>query len=886
MILELLTDVDKKALALPHFPTRLQAVIWRNWGMVPVDRLAEVLGATGAQIVETATELGLDEPTSKIEAKWLERGYITIIRANWHLLPYEQLLQLLGWTEERLAFTLKEDDFLWIKLGSIKPWTEPVRYRPLNAEELAKTLQIRETIAAHFGELRARVSAQDERFEQPFDFLEQYREPTERDRAPARKPDPGELRLDIPWTIEAPQGKPNLESALERFVSKHELNWGTKWAIQYGHALSPTGTEEHRPVMRFEIVPDSSQPAESHTISVGKDAIMIRAATEAGIMQGLQWLAGQMRKRRVPYVIAGEYRRTSKIDVRIIYSYSAVYGDPLLTPELDPYPDELLERLSDAGVNGIWLQSVLYNLVPLHSLEHLSVDWEKRIVGLRRLVERSAKYGIGVYLYCNEPRTMPVSFFADKPDWQGHTEDGQATLCTSQPGVQKLLREGIARLFREVPDLAGLFTITMSENWTNCYSRAVGGRTNCPRCSQRKPSEVVAEVVGLIAEGAFSVKPDARILSWTWGWVQELGWTENERLSAIERLPDNVIVMSTSEEAIPTNIAGVQGQVIDYSISVVGPGEKSLQNWRAANARGLKTAAKVQFNNTWECSAVPFLPVFQLIEEHLARLNESGVSGLLLSWTLGGYPSLNLELAAEYYWDTDTGTKSGIRELLSDKFGSAAGKSIADASAALSQAFQQFPFDLNVVYFAPQNFGPANLLHMQPTGYAATMIGFPYDDLGAWRGIYPEAAFAKQFKKLATGWKKGLRLLEKARKKLLPGAEREFNDLMTAASAAYLHFYSTYLQIDFVMTRNRYLSARSLPARLKACRKLIVIVNEEADNARRLYELVVRDSRIGFEASNHYYYTVQDLQEKALNCHSILEELQQAEGQMAAEGHT
>jgi len=47
-----------------------------------------------------------------------------------------------------------------------------------------------------------------------------------------------------------------------------------------------------------------------------------------------------------------------------------------------------------------------------------------------------------------------------------------------------------------------------------------------------------------------------------------------------------------------------------------------------------------------------------------------------------------------------------------------------------------------------------------------------------------------------------------------------------------------------------------------------------------LYELVIRDSRIGFEASNHYYYTVQDLCEKALNCRYIVEELQQAEQQI------
>ena len=40
------------------------------------------------------------------------RGYITIIRRNWHLLPYEQLLELVQMTPEQLSFALREDDAL------------------------------------------------------------------------------------------------------------------------------------------------------------------------------------------------------------------------------------------------------------------------------------------------------------------------------------------------------------------------------------------------------------------------------------------------------------------------------------------------------------------------------------------------------------------------------------------------------------------------------------------------------------------------------------------------------------------------------------------------------------------------------------------------------
>ena len=44
---------------------------------------------------------------------WLERGYITIIRQMWHILPYSQLLELLEMTEElRFAFSQLRAMFL------------------------------------------------------------------------------------------------------------------------------------------------------------------------------------------------------------------------------------------------------------------------------------------------------------------------------------------------------------------------------------------------------------------------------------------------------------------------------------------------------------------------------------------------------------------------------------------------------------------------------------------------------------------------------------------------------------------------------------------------------------------------------------------------------
>ena len=43
--------------------------------------------------------------------------------------------------------------------------------------------------------------------------------------------------------------------------------------------------------------------------------------------------------------------------------------------------------------------------------------------------------------------------------------------------------------------------------------------------------------------------------------------------------------------------------------------------------------------------------------------------------------------------------------------------------------------------------------------------------------------------------------------------------------------------------------------------------------AKILMDIVRKDSRIGFEASNHYYYTLNDLAEKVITCQYIIDQL-------------
>ena len=515
------------------------------------------------------------------------------------------------------------------------------------------------------------------------------------------------------------------------------------------------------------------------------------------------------RKGRAPSS-ARKQPAASPFDLRLMYSYSATYGDPLLDAESDPYPDGMLARYAELGVNAVWLQGILYTLAPWDAFPELSAGWERRLANLRALVRRAARYGIGVYLYWNEPRALPVACFAKHAELKNWTfEDlGVANLCTSLPAVQEFMRSGAEHVFRQVPGLAGIFTITMNENPTNCYSR--WHSRQCPRCSKRRPAEVIAEVNRLLAEGVRAGNPGARVIVWTWGWHPE--WD----LEAIDLLPDGVDLMCVSEWGLTSRVGGVENVVGDYSISQVGPSEQSLRLWRRAQARGLRTVAKVQVNNSWELSAVPYLPVPDLVEQHMANLRQAGVSGLMLSWTVGGFPGGNLELL-----------DCSAEELAVRRYGRRAAPLVRQAWGAFSRAFRQLPISVSVLYHSPLNTGPANHLYPAATGYAATMVqGFPYDDLKGWRSVYPEEVFVEQLRKLSEGWREGLESLDAAGSLVPKQKRRAFADLEHVARAAYCHFRSTYLQTCFVRARDG-----GLPAAERSA-AMLPIIEEEIELAR------------------------------------------------------
>ena len=702
------------------FPDRISAYVWRNWGIVPVARLADVVGAQPEDLRRIAAEMGLPSDPPILGA-WLEKGYITVIRRNWHLLDYDQIMQLTGFSRERLHFILTEEDFLYSKLGSLKPKCGKLMWRSGDVEK---------------------------------------------------------------W-----------RSARQRIA----------------RILREEGASDFSEEPRFSFIKELSAPAQSPN--------------------------------RTIRTIEQSNNSSSRFDIRLGFSYFADYGDPLVDPKIGSYPEGLLDRLAANGVNAVWLHVVLRTLAKDPAFPEFGEGSEARIANLRTLVARAAARGIRIFLYLNEPRPMPAEFFERRPERAGMKGNyiqwnGLWTMCTSAPETLRWMGNAVERVFREVPGLGGIFTISASETMTHCDAHNL--KRWCRRCKTRRTEDLVAEVNRTLIEGMRRAAPEAVAVVWNWGWqiYRDHDITE-EVLSSLPRR--NVRFMCNSEAQMPIWRGGVELKVGEYAISAVGPGMYATERWRLARRLGFGTMAKVQADCTWELAAFPYLPLVDLVAEHAVNLAASEVDGVMLAWSLGGAPATNLAVWSEVRADD---TKDALLDrLAAQAYGAANVARTREAWRSFAEGFREYPFCVRTLHHGPQQMGPANLLYPSRTGFKATMCGIPYDDLDTWRGEYPAETWSAQMRKVADGFAAGCRLLEGI-------APRKELDMFRAEA---LHFRSIANQADWVIRRDR------------------AALRDELRVAKAYLPLIAADSRIGYECSNHYFATPRDVREKIIACRLLSE---------------
>ena len=713
-----------------YFPSREYAFVWRNWSLVDRELLADVMQTSVSNVEKLAQQMGLPAEQT-IEEEWsTTRGYITILRRNWHLLTYDQLTKLIGMSHEELKYRLNEDDFLYEKLGSMKPYCEPLLYSEPTAAEIAAAEQFRSDVA------------------------------------------------------------PLLSEALH----PEEPRFGF--------------------MREFDKVKKSKRRHNAST-----------AADDKGF------------------------------EIRMIAPYFADYGEPLLDKELTSYPEELFRRLQEVGVNGVWLHSVLRTFVEAEGGFPGDERAMERREGLQRLVDRAAKYDIKIYLYLNEPRALHKDYFYDNAEREalaGPVFGDLRSFCTSKPEVLDWMSSSLESLFRDVEGLGGVFTITASENYTSCASRPQA-HADCELCREHSYADLIVGVNSAIERGVHAGNPDAKVICWDWG------WPDNECEEIISRLPKSVWFMAVSEWGKPIERGGIKSTVGEYSLSAVGPGPRALRNWAFAREAGLKTLAKVQVNASWEMSVVSSVPVLDLIARHADNLSHESVNGVMLSWSLGGYPSENLKLFQNF--QRGDIIEEELLQLAREEYGEKVAPQVREAWRLCSDSFENYPFSMNTIYSAVHHMGPSNPIFTTPTNYRATyVVGVPYDDLYIWRSFYPTPIYIDLLDKSAAGFKEGVALLDEAQQSVERRYRKALQRERGRMEAVRVHLQAGVEQGRFIHARNLYL--KNMEEDKEALKRTMSeALKNEKELITSLLEVSTADSSIGYESSSQYFYVPLDLLE-------------------------
>lgn len=527
-----------------------------------------------------------------------------------------------------------------------------------------------------------------------------------------------------------------------------------------------------------------------------------------------------------------------------------------LLDDHDYYPEEYLENLQRSGINGIWVAGLFRTLIASKVLPQLGPT-DHRLGKLKALAQKAGRYGIKVWLFCMEPRSVR----ADHPVLAAHPEicgakvdEGEYCLCTSTPLVQEYIRETTCELLKVVPQLGGLISIFNGERITNCWLAEEYART-CPRCSKRSQVEVLAEDLNCFIQGIVRSGTPARFLAWNyWMEADDLKTHSVEPvLELIEKVDPRIVWLGNFEHGGSKTIGGRTVPVDEYSLSFVGPCKPFERIAKQATQAGSTIYAKLQIGTTFELSTVPYLPVPGIVFDKIQRLKKLGGRGTMLNWIPGGFPSLMLRAAGEAAcWRGDK--PSFLHHLAKLYWGEPAAGSVVKAWDAFERGLNEYPFTNRLFYFGPITRAPAyplrletepNLAHPLNWGIDRNRKRQPFEEqIDRWTAPFTVEEVVNQLGQMIACWEEGINNLNQA---MESGSGGQLKQSYAVAAAAGEHWRCTANVLKFLRERDALREAPPLD-RPKIIAQLKQIVESQIAAARRMLGHIEQEPAIGFQS--------------------------------------
>lgn len=599
------------------------------------------------------------------------------------------------------------------------------------------------------------------------------------------------------------------------------------------------GTRREMPSFGREL-----RSSESYRIQVSGAHVTVCGLDERGLMRGLIYLEDLMSFKKAPALPRMDVIRSPRYTPRI--TCLPFYAGMELDSPTVPYTDEILSFITHYGFNAIWIQGKLHDLGTSSMFPELGKGADLKIRQLNGIINRARQYSLDVYLYLVKYE-LPVEFFDSHPEVRGSQSFFKTgySMCTSVPEAQQYIHEAVQSIFKSAPGLKGIIFIIGGEGFIHCWSRRHAA--DCPRCRNRGPIDVVAEVIEVVNNGAKSGKPDADVVVWTYGASGTWSQGDDPQARLIQRLPNDVIFLSDFSKGGHIKIGEVEERVYDYSISFLGPSEKFCEQVQLCSERGVRTWAKTECMISLEFIQAPYIPVYQRWTERYKQINSfPEVQGLFMNWNHYGFmPSRVLELAKWYTFTPLPEAVTLLTQLATRDFGAEAASDVLRAWRHFSTAITHYPFS-GYVALGPIQSGPALPLFFDPD-YQVHHRGtrrFSNDLL--WTVPWGPELCSRSLRMLEAEWSRGVECLSRLVGKGTSGGNREIVRELGVAHALLCCVRSALNQIEFDRMRVELMEQGYHPRNLALLSQMKGVARQEIRNSTEALKWVSADSRLGY----------------------------------------
>ncbi|MEN6533019.1 MAG: hypothetical protein ABFD89_05110 [Bryobacteraceae bacterium] len=700
--------------------------------------------------------------------------------------------------------------------------------------------------------------------EQPHDFrkvIEDWTEPLRRN--PASKPSNSEMFIPSEgWKVLiSGQAGPILRQAAEDFrdylwrAMQVRVTLETKPSLKDWETMSGVIVAATRGEMTGCGAGLSGR--KDYQIIATSGRVAVCGFDERGAMYGLYNIEARMNLREAPF-----------LPMNLNTKRRSLYGARMTLSGLGwmEWPDRYLSILAHYGFDSIYASVYANPNGAIAGPPYDRMMKRQDPTRMHDLIRRAARYGLDVY--------CPIMHHLDG------TPENEAAL-------RKLVREVVT----EFPEIRGY--VLLIEGFD--YERWPGWN----RTDMRNWIDHWTRGVNIAAEEMHKINPAIEVLPWDYNIDFRASAVDLKRY-VISRYASDVSPLVTWENGKDFVRDGEHGHLKDYSINEIGPAEVSAGQIEAAQKRGMKVYAKADTFASWQYGTFPYLPFPQQWYARYQALEKHGIYGTMESWSYGFKPNFVAELRAWYSWTDAPSLEELMQSIARREFGPGSEKFAVTAWDHFSKAIRLVPdtgpnMGTNNSVGSPFFFERPKLRAMTAdhswsvpgieAGGVRVSPYWPYapdrvilvpdftnrtNAAARYASPFSLPVFSKYLLLAADEMEKGLTAYRQAALNAPAGKQKSaFREVLLAEQLQRM-MRSDQAVLEFEDLRLKLAKAAAAGERGKIVDRMAAILREELARTQAARSTQMRDSRLGYEWEQDYFYTPDALAAKIEQIRGVL----------------